>query len=88
MLNTHTFVIKFYEGIFHYFSIYCYTMYIFTSLIVFIIISYKLLFSLENEYILMVENTEKYRTKGKKKSFLTPSSSLEIIIHILIYFFQ
>ena len=41
-------------------------MYIFTSLIVFIIISYKLLFSLENQYILMVENTEKYRTKEKK----------------------
>lgn len=80
-------MIGFYEGGFTIFSIYCYIMHIFTSLIVFITISYKVLFSLENQYILMVENTEKYRTK-KKKSLLTPSSRLEIIVHILIYFFQ
>ena len=58
------------KGVVTIFSIYCYTMHIFTSLIVFITISYKVLFSLENQYILMVENTEKYRTKKKK---ITPN---------------
>lgn len=81
MLNTHThtFVTKFYEGIFLLFFhllLYYALFHILNSYN----ISYKPFLSLENQYILMVENTEKYMTKNH----LTPSTRLRCSFDIFL----